>query len=63
MCYLCKKPMAACIQCSKKLCCTAFHVTCAKAAGLYMEFIKNGGMDNLECIAYCDKHTPVILRI
>jgi len=55
--------MAACIQCSKKLCCTAFHVTCAKAAGLYMEFIKNGGMDNLECIAYCDKHTPVILRI
>jgi len=25
-----------------------------------MELVKNGGMDNLECIAYCDKHTPVI---
>ncbi|ORX59149.1 hypothetical protein BCR36DRAFT_366335 [Piromyces finnis] len=58
LCYLCKKPMGACIQCSKKLCCTAFHVTCAKASGLYMELNKNGGMDNLECKVYCDRHTP-----
>ncbi|ORY24163.1 hypothetical protein LY90DRAFT_428904, partial [Neocallimastix californiae] len=63
LCYLCKKPTGACIQCSKKLCCTAFHVTCAKAAGLYLELIKNGGMDNIECIAYCDKHTPTVNKV
>ncbi|ORX79524.1 hypothetical protein BCR32DRAFT_205479 [Anaeromyces robustus] len=62
LCYLCKKPMGACIQCSKKLCCTAFHVTCAKAAGLCLELIKNGGMDKLECKAYCDKHTPSVKK-
>ncbi|KAJ9475943.1 NuA3 HAT complex component NTO1 [Pseudozyma hubeiensis] len=33
-CYLCRYKMGACIQCDNRACFTAFHVTCARKAGL-----------------------------
>uniref|UniRef100_A0A8C5MJ99 Bromodomain containing 1 n=1 Tax=Leptobrachium leishanense TaxID=445787 RepID=A0A8C5MJ99_9ANUR len=64
-CYLCKqKGVGACIQCHKANCYTAFHVTCAQKAGLYMKMepVKevNGSITtfSVKKTAYCDAHTP-----
>ncbi|XP_006876462.1 PREDICTED: bromodomain-containing protein 1 isoform X2 [Chrysochloris asiatica] len=64
-CYLCKqKGVGACIQCHKANCYTAFHVTCAQKAGLYMKMepVKelSGGTTTFSVrkTAYCDVHTP-----
>ncbi|XP_029809087.1 bromodomain-containing protein 1 isoform X4 [Suricata suricatta] len=64
-CYLCKqKGVGACIQCHKANCYTAFHVTCAQRAGLYMKMepVKElaGGATTFSVrkTAYCDVHTP-----
>lgn len=67
VCYICKQKIGACIQCTQKNCFSAFHVTCAKRAGLYMDF---GGSSiaeiatnqfyqphKLQC--FCDKHSPL----
>ncbi|XP_045146608.1 bromodomain-containing protein 1 [Echinops telfairi] len=64
-CYLCKqKGVGACIQCHRANCYTAFHVTCAQKAGLYMkmepvkELAGGAATFSVRKTAYCDVHTP-----
>lgn len=66
LCSICKQRMGACIQCTNRNCFVAFHVTCAKRAGLYMDF---GGASISEVASnqlqpshvlscFCEKHSP-----
>ncbi|XP_068584923.1 bromodomain-containing protein 1-like isoform X1 [Cebidichthys violaceus] len=65
-CYLCKeKGAGACIQCDKINCYTAFHVSCAQRAGLYMkmepvkEVTPSGSSSfSVKKTSYCCSHTP-----
>ena len=61
-CYICKqKGIGACIQCHKPNCYTAFHVTCAQSAGIFMhiDVDKNrNGVQSIRKAAYCHVHTP-----
>lgn len=65
-CYLCKeRGIGACIQCSKANCYTAFHVSCAQKAGLYMKMepvkeLTDAGSTtfSVKKTAYCCSHTP-----
>uniref|UniRef100_A0AAY4DCJ0 Bromodomain containing 1 n=1 Tax=Denticeps clupeoides TaxID=299321 RepID=A0AAY4DCJ0_9TELE len=62
-CYLCKeKGVGACIQCHRANCYTAFHVSCAQKAGLFMKMepVKDGGAATftVKKTAYCGAHTP-----
>nr|XP_057931736.1 bromodomain-containing protein 1-like isoform X1 [Doryrhamphus excisus] len=65
-CYLCKeKGAGACIQCDKMNCYTAFHVSCAQKAGLFMkmepvkEVTTSGATSfSVKKTAYCCSHTP-----
>ncbi|XP_041651022.1 bromodomain-containing protein 1-like isoform X2 [Cheilinus undulatus] len=65
-CYLCKeKGAGACIQCDKINCYTAFHVSCAQKAGLYMkmepvkEVTPSGAPTfSVKKTSYCCSHTP-----
>uniref|UniRef100_A0A8C5HZ32 Bromodomain containing 1 n=1 Tax=Gouania willdenowi TaxID=441366 RepID=A0A8C5HZ32_GOUWI len=65
-CYLCKeKAVGACIQCHKANCYTAFHVSCAQKAGLFMKMepikeITETGEPTISVkkTAYCGAHTP-----
>ncbi|KAG1932757.1 bromodomain-containing protein 1-like isoform X3 [Pimephales promelas] len=65
-CYLCKeKGVGACIQCHKANCYTAFHVSCAQKAGLFMKMepikeLTDSGLPTLSVkkTAYCGAHTP-----
>ncbi|XP_040894343.1 bromodomain-containing protein 1-like isoform X2 [Toxotes jaculatrix] len=65
-CYLCKeKGAGACIQCDKINCYTAFHVSCAQKAGLYMKMepvkevtVSGATTFSVKKTAYCCSHTP-----
>lgn len=58
-CYICRRRQGACIQCDNKHCFTAFHVTCARWARLYMKMKPpTSHSDDVALKAYCDKHTP-----
>ncbi|KAJ8392254.1 hypothetical protein AAFF_G00078220 [Aldrovandia affinis] len=65
-CYLCKeKGVGACIQCHRANCYTAFHVSCAQKAGLYMKMepvkeVTDAGIPtfSVKKTAYCGAHTP-----
>lgn len=58
-CYICRRRQGACIQCDNKHCFTAFHVTCARWARLYMKMKPpNSHYDDVALKAFCDKHTP-----
>ncbi|XP_060532907.1 bromodomain-containing protein homolog [Cylas formicarius] len=64
-CYVCKqKGVGACIQCHRNSCYSAFHVTCAQQAGLYMKMDAVKGAEVagqpvlVQKIAYCDTHAP-----
>jgi len=64
-CYLCKqKGRGASIQCHKPNCYTAFHVTCAQRAGLFMkidpvrETSAHGTTLSVKKTAFCEVHAP-----
>lgn len=62
-CSVCKKKgIGASIQCMKKNCYTAFHVSCAQQIGLYMKIEpaqnENGVLLNVQKTILCDQHKP-----
>lgn len=60
-CYICKQKVGACIQCTNRSCFQAYHVTCAKRAGLYMlmtQGIQGAVKNKLTLKSFCDKHMP-----
>lgn len=65
-CYICRKKVGACIQCSNKNCFCAYHVTCAKRSALCMDFgscsiieaSSNAIPPGLKLLSFCDKHSP-----
>lgn len=60
-CYICKQKMGACIQCANKNCFTAFHPTCARRAGLFMEMkkgVQGAVLDKSSMHSYCHRHSP-----
>lgn len=62
ICYICRQKVGACVQCSNRSCFQAYHVTCAKRAGLYMELTHGvqGAIANKSTLkTFCDKHSPL----
>lgn len=62
-CSVCRKRnVGACIQCLKKNCYTAFHISCAQQVGLYMKIEplhdENGEMLNVKKTLLCNQHKP-----
>uniref|UniRef100_A0A0L0P8S3 Uncharacterized protein n=1 Tax=Candidozyma auris TaxID=498019 RepID=A0A0L0P8S3_CANAR len=61
VCYICKQRVGCCIQCTNRLCFLAYHVTCAKRAGLYMAMEKgvHGALAlKATLTSFCHRHSP-----
>ncbi|KAK9467401.1 PHD-zinc-finger like domain-containing protein [Lipomyces arxii] len=61
VCYVCRQKTGACIQCFNRSCFTAFHVTCARRAKLYLKAKAPVAVcfDHYDLLdAACDKHSP-----
>lgn len=66
LCSICQtRNTGACIRCEMPNCVTAFHVTCAQQAGIYMRLELHRGPNNCVRAAaprrtvFCDLHRPV----
>lgn len=65
-CYLCNKRSGACIQCERRSCFTAFHVTCARRAHLLTRVRRRladhaneeEAEEPAQLTAYCHHHLP-----
>ncbi|BFZ64401.1 hypothetical protein YB2330_005544 [Saitoella coloradoensis] len=58
-CTICRQKVGACIQCSNKACFDAFHVTCARKAGLFLDMKKHAGHFEKHLLkAACLRHSP-----
>ncbi|KAJ1926393.1 hypothetical protein IWQ60_003837 [Tieghemiomyces parasiticus] len=57
-CAICKRRKGACIQCSNKACYTAYHVTCARKARLYLKVKPHRSTGEPTFRSYCDRHAP-----
>ena len=55
-CYICKLKVGACIQCNNKNCYTPFHVSCARRAKLFLQYVPASLQSTGK--AFCDKHAP-----
>ncbi|KAL9107608.1 MAG: hypothetical protein Q9227_007511 [Pyrenula ochraceoflavens] len=61
-CYICQQKMGSPVQCQQMGCFTAFHITCARRAGLYSTPMNsNSGSETLvsdsdQLRGYCHKH-------
>ncbi|PVV02417.1 hypothetical protein BB560_003125 [Smittium megazygosporum] len=58
ICSLCGIRTGACIQCSNKSCFTAFHVTCAFKARIYMKMKLASSSQSSSFDVFCTRHTP-----
>ncbi|OMJ24647.1 Peregrin [Smittium culicis] len=58
VCTFCGIKCGACIQCANKSCFTAFHVTCARKARIYMKMKPDLNTKDPIFRAYCKRHTP-----
>eukprot|EP00158_Paraphelidium_tribonemae_P006190 Partr_v1_DN27720_c0_g1_i1_m67574 putative PHD finger protein len=60
ICSICRQKHGACIQCTKPTCFTAYHVTCARKAGLFMKsrHFLVGDEHQTSYRSFCVKHTP-----
>lgn len=67
-CSICKVSYGVCIQCSELSCCVAYHILCARSAGLVLEVLeepyhkdKELGEDSeqpVRLLSYCRRHRP-----
>ncbi|RKP38312.1 PHD-zinc-finger like domain-containing protein, partial [Dimargaris cristalligena] len=57
-CYICKRRQGACIQCTNKACYTAYHVTCARKARLYLKMKTHKYTGEPIFRSFCDRHAP-----
>lgn len=65
-CYLCHRQSGACIQCEHRTCFTAFHVMCARRAGLLVSRRHRADSteaDNEPIAAYCHHHLPKVDKV